>query len=228
VIERNAREVAKMTHCKVTGTWVAKTRPALANHVMADLVYDNLVLAGPPAVDDEARAFGRTIQKNLGLKPMRDPFLAELTELCPPRESEARVRKLTPEWQTHFGVDDYVEYTWHCPTARLYIARPVMRPARPGHMYPEWTFHALGGVPACIDPMIRSAARTVGASLIELLAKPKTLARAKAEFRQRTGGGIGGKKWLAPLLPKNTKPPSYFRWPEYVNTARGEDWWIPD
>ena len=228
VIERNAREVAKMTHCKVTGTWVAKTRPALANHVMADLVYNNLVLAGPPAVDEEARAFGRAIQKNLGIKPMRDPFLAELTELCPPRESEARVRKLTPEWQTHFGVDDYVEYTWHCPTARLYIARPVMRPAHPGQMYPEWTFHALGGVPACIDPMIRSAARTVGASLIELLAKPKTLARAKAEFRQRTGGGINGKKWLAPLLPKNTKPPSYFRWPEYVNTARGEDWWIPD
>ena len=22
-------------------------------------------------------------------------------------------------------------------------------------------------------------------------------------------------------------PPIHFRWPEYVTTARGEDWWIP-
>ena len=43
-------------------------------------------------------------------------------------ESERAVRRLTPEWQTHYAVDDYVEYTWHCPTARLYVARPVLKP----------------------------------------------------------------------------------------------------
>ncbi len=228
VIERNAREVAKLTHCRVQGTWIAKTRPGLPNHAMADLVYRNLALAGPPAVGEEARAFGRKIQKTLGVKPMRDPFLADLTELCPPEEAERRVRKLTPEWQTHYAVDDYVEYTWHCPTARLYVSRPVMRPARAGQRYPDWTFNALGGVPACIDPMIRTAARAIGASLVELALDARALGAAKAEFKRRTGGGIGGKTWLAPLLPKGTKAPIDFRWPEYVTTARGEDWWIPD
>jgi aminobenzoyl-glutamate utilization protein B len=32
---------------------------------------------------------------------------------------------------------------------------------------------------------------------------------------------------MAPLLPKDFKAPIDFRWPEYVNTARGEEWWIP-
>ena len=45
-------------------------------------------------------------------------------------------------------------------------------------------------------------------------------------MRPRTGGGIGGTKWVAPLLPKDFAPP-VLRWPEYIQTARGEEWWIP-
>ena len=41
------------------------------------------------------------------------------------------------------------------------------------------------------------------------------------------GGGIGGSKWVAPLLPADFEPPIGFRWPEYVTTARGVEWWIP-
>ena len=52
--------------------------------------------------------------------------------------------------------------------------------------------------------------------------------RAKTdEFRQRTGGGIGGDKWVAPLLPKDFAPPIDLRWPEYIQTVRGEEWWLP-
>ena len=45
------------------------------------------------------------------------------------------------------------------------------------------------------------------------------------EFVARTGGGIGGANWLAPLC--DYEPPIHFRWPEYVTTPRGRDWWIP-
>ena len=47
------------------------------------------------------------------------------------------------------------------------------------------------------------------------------------EFEERTGGGVGGEKWVAPLLPSDFKPPVDLRWPEYINTVRGEEWWIP-
>ena len=51
--------------------------------------------------------------------------------------------------------------------------------------------------------------------------------QAQDEFGYRTGGGIGGAQWVAPLLPKDFKPPVDLRWPEYLQTSRGEEWWIP-
>jgi aminobenzoyl-glutamate utilization protein B len=32
---------------------------------------------------------------------------------------------------------------------------------------------------------------------------------------------------MAPLLPEDFAPPVDLRWPEYIRTARGEEWWIP-
>ena len=82
-------------------------------------------------------------------------------------------------------------------------------------------------VPAAIDPGIFVGAKTVAATMIDLLTRPDVLARATDEFRQRTGGGIGGDKWVAPLLPKDFAPPIDLRWPEYIQTVRGEEWWLP-
>ena len=47
------------------------------------------------------------------------------------------------------------------------------------------------------------------------------------EFAERTGGGVGGKKWVAPLLPEDFPPPIDLRWPGYIQTQRGAEWWIP-
>ena len=52
--------------------------------------------------------------------------------------------------------------------------------------------NALGGIRACIDPMILCASRTIGATMVDLLTRPDILEGAKAEFAERTGGGIGG------------------------------------
>ena len=71
------------------------------------------------------------------------------------------------------------------------------------------------------------AAKTIAATLVDLLTDEALLSAAKAEFVERTGGGIGGTRWQAPLLPEDFKVPHDFRWPEYISTARGEEWWIP-
>ena len=96
-----------------------------------------------------------------------------------------------------------------------------------GYQYPNWAWNAMGGYPATIDPTIVTAARTIGASLVEMLSNPKVIEAARTEFNERTGGGIGGSRWVAPLLPKDFAAPIRFRWPEYVATPRGEEWWIP-
>ena len=99
--------------------------------------------------------------------------------------------------------------------------------APPGYRYPAWVANALGGIPATIDPSVRVAAKTIGATLVDLLGDGELLAAAQAEFRERTGGGIGGEEWEPPMLPADFRVPHDLRWPEYVTTARGEEWWIP-
>jgi aminobenzoyl-glutamate utilization protein B len=110
---------------------------------------------------------------------------------------------------------------------RLLAGRPRLRPPTPGYAYPNWAYNALGGLPAAVDPGLFVAAKTMALTLVDLAADPAVLAAAQAEFRDRTGGGIGGANWVGPLLPPDFVPPVDLRWPEYVTTARGEEWCIP-
>ena len=227
VLERNAEHAAAAAHCSVRGEWVTKTRVGLPNHAIAELVYRNLELTGPPSFGGAAKRFAREIQNNLGLKPMNDPFEPAMSRLHPPREAEAELRQALPPWQANFTSDDYVEYTWHAPTARLYIGRAKLAAPEPGYRYPAWAWNALGGYPSAIDPTIFAAARCVAASLVDLLTDPSAIERATDEFHARTGGGRAGKNWVAPLLPKDFRAPVHFPWPEYVTTSRGTEWCLP-
>jgi aminobenzoyl-glutamate utilization protein B len=227
VLANNARHAAGATGCQVSVRWVTKTRVGLTNHAMADLTFRNMELLGPPRFGEEAREFARKIQANLNLKPMENPFLEDCERLMPPREYEARLRRALPEWQLNYTSDDYVDYTWHAPTVRLLTMRPRLRPPSDDYEYPAWADNALGGLPAAINPGIFLGAKTIAATFIDLLTKPELLEGARDEFEERTGGGIGGTKWVAPLLPKDFKPPVDLRWPEYIQTVRGAEWWIP-
>jgi aminobenzoyl-glutamate utilization protein B len=228
VLDNNAEHVARITHCGVRSAWVTKTRVGLPNHAIAETCWRNLELAGPPVWDEAARAFGRDIQRNLGFEPIADPILDTMQRLSPPRETEAMVRAQLPPWQLNYTSDDYVDYTWHTPTARLIVGRCTLKPPKPGYEYPAWAWNALGGYAPTIDPTIVVAAKTLAGATLDLLTRPEELARARAEFAERTGGGIGGSKWVAPLLPRDFAPPIHFRWPEYVTTPRGHEWWIPE
>lgn len=224
VLENNARHAAAVTNCIAHTRWVSKTRVGLTNHALAQATYDNLALVGPPVFNEEAREFARQIQRNLNIEPMDDPFTERCQELVTPREQEAWLRRGLPEWQKSFTSDDYVEYTWHAPSVRLYTGRPMMR--RP-HDWSHWAHNALNGVPAAIDPTWLVAGKTAGLTLVDLLTDAGLLAAAKSEFETRTGGGVGGDQWVAPLLPADFAPPVDLRWPEYVETTRGREWWLP-
>jgi aminobenzoyl-glutamate utilization protein B len=227
ILDNNAESVARITHTKLTKAWITKTRPGLANHALADLTYRNFEMVGPPVMPEAAKDFARACQKELGLEPMAEPFMPEIERLTDPREGEAKIRANLPAWQKNYTSDDYVEYTWHCPTVRLYVGRAMLRAPKPGYIYPDWPRNALGGVPAAIDPLHLTAARVIATTLVELASDGAALRRCQDEFRARTGGGIGGDKWMAPLLPRDFPPPVHYRWPEYVETVRGYEWTIP-
>jgi aminobenzoyl-glutamate utilization protein B len=224
VLANNARHAAGVSNCDVRVRWVTKTRVGLTNHVMADLAYRNLELVGPPRWGEEARRFARDIQQACGIAPMDDPFTETAQALTPPREEESQLRRSLPEWQKNFTSDDYVEYTWHAPTVRLHTAKPVLR--EPGG-WEHWANNALNGLPAAIDPTWITAARTAANTIIDLVSRPEVLAAAKEEFDQRTGGGTGGRDWVGPLLDRDFVAPVDLPWPEYVETPRGRDWYLP-
>jgi aminobenzoyl-glutamate utilization protein B len=227
VLENNAKAAAAASGCEAYVQWVTKTRVGLANNALADLTYRNMELVGAPTYSDEAKEFGREIQRNLGLEPMEEPFGETYGQLTPPQEYEAATRALLPAWQKNFTSDDYVDYTWHAPTVRIYTGRPMLRSPHHGYEYPAWAYNALGGRPEVVDPGMVLAGKTIAGTIMDLIEHPEELARAKAEFDERTGGGVGGSKWVAPLLPADFFPPIDLRWPEYITTERGEEWWLP-
>jgi aminobenzoyl-glutamate utilization protein B len=227
VLDRNADHVAAMTHCTVTKAWITRTRAGLPNRAMAEVTFRNFEKLGAPEWSEEAKVFARELQTSLGLEPMPEPFFEGLTKLTAPWEAEKAFRAQLPAWQLNYAADDYVDYTWHAPTVRLYVGRPTLQAPKPGYRYPEWVRHAMGGVPACIDPMWSKASAVIATTLIDLMSDPSLLEKAQAEFRERTGGGVGGAKWVAPLLPADFKAPIDYRWPEYVDTPRGREWTVP-
>ena len=224
-LDRNAAAAAAMTGCRWERHWVCKSRPGLANHAMADLVWGALQQAGPPVWDDAAKAVARQVQEAAGVAPMAEPFLDACTRLIPPQEAEAILRRDLPPSQANSTSDDYTDMTWHAPTARFYIARPALALPAGAAPYPAWVMNALGGIPATIDPMVQTAARVLALSALRLLEDEGARKAAMAEFEARTGGGVGGAGWVAPLCDYD--PPIHFRWPEYITTPRGRDWWIP-
>jgi aminobenzoyl-glutamate utilization protein B len=219
-----ARNAARATACRASLRWVSKTRPGLANSTLTDAVMANLRSVGPPVFPEEARAFARLIQHDMGIPESDDPFLASTQTIQDPDEHEDGWRRVMAPWQEYFTWDDYTEYTWHAPTARLFTGKPVLAAAP---SWSHWSGYALNQIPAAIDPTWIVGGKVLSATLIDLLTSPDLLRRATEEFEERTGGGRGGSRWLAPLLPANAQPPHDLRWPEYVTTARGEEWCIP-
>ncbi len=227
VLANNAKSAAQASGCEAYVQWVTKTRVGLANNALADLTYRNMELFGPPSYDEEAKEFCREIQRNLGLEPMENPIPEVYTRLTTPQQYEADTRSLLPSWQKNFTSDDYVDYTWHAPTVRLFTGRPMLAAPEPGYHYPNWAYLALGGIAGLIDPGMLLASKTIAATALDLLTMPDELAKTKTEFDERTGGGVGGSNWVAPLLPEDFFPPIDLRWPEYISTPRGEEWWLP-
>ena len=219
VLDANAGHAAAVAHCELETRWVARSRPGVTNHVLADVTYRNLERVGPPRYGDEAIAVALEIQQGLGLEPMEQPFLAACETLIAPRDAEARLRESMPAWQRNWTSDDYVEMTWYAPTVRLYIARPMLA----GGPYPSWVANALGGIPATIDPTVECAARTIAGTLVDLLEQPQLLEAARAEWVERTTG----EHRIEPLLPVGFEPPLDYPWPEWVSTERGTGWVNP-
>lgn len=221
VLDRNASHAAAMAHCRVEEAWVARSRPGLTNHALAQALYDNLAEVGAPRYGDDAIAVAREIQRGLGLEPMERPYLDECERLISPQDAEAALREHLAPWQRNWTSDDYVEMTHYAPTVRFYVARPALKQAPGEGAYPAWVMNALGGIPAAIDPTIVVAGKTVAGTFLDVLLDAGLRDRAAGEFERRADEAGG-----PPLLPADFTAPVDLTWPEYVADANGARSWL--
>jgi aminobenzoyl-glutamate utilization protein B len=205
IIDRCAEGAALVADLKVEPRVLTAVRTGLPNTVMKDVMWKNLNEIGAPDYTEEDNVFAREIQKNMGLKPIDEPLY---TEIVPPEKA----------YGDFHPADDVNEFTWHCPTARLYVSK-ALNPI-PGVRYPRWASSALCGM-GVTHRMGMCAAQVMAVSAIDVIESPKTLKDAWAEFKER-------KKVHdePPLLPEGLKPPVELRWPEWVDRP-GSEWWIP-
>ncbi|MCW1951389.1 MAG: amidohydrolase [Octadecabacter sp.] len=211
-----AESVAAQTGCRVERHWVCKSRPGLANHAMASMVWEQIQHVGAPVWGADAKKLMRQVQENCGVAPDEDPILPACETLISPQDAEAILRESLPPNQRNSTSDDYTDMTWHAPTARFYIARPALK----GGPYPAWAMNALGGMAQTIDPMVQVAAKVLACSALRLLEDETVRKGAQTEFTRRKA-----EQDIAPLC--DYPSPHGFKWPEYVETVRGRGWHIP-
>src|SRR5699024_4911893 len=168
VLDRNAEHAAAIAHCEVEDRWIARSRPGRTNHVMAEVLYENLAAVGAPQYGPEAVAVAQDIQRNLGMTPSDKPFLSETEQLIEQVEAERQLRESMPGWQRNWTSDDYVEMSHYAPLVRFYVSRPALKSAPGVGPYPSWVMNALGGIPETIAPTIQVAGKTVASTFLEL------------------------------------------------------------
>jgi aminobenzoyl-glutamate utilization protein B len=203
VIERCAQAAALAADCNVEPRLITAVRTGLPNTTMTNLVLANLMTHGPNRYTEEDKAFAREIQRNLSQNETEQPYDVTIVE---PEKA----------YGAFHPADDVNEFTWHAPTARLYVSKAMGR----GFRYPRWVESALCGMGAT-HRMGETAAKVLATSAVDLIKKPETLEAAKTEFDRRRA-----EHWEKPLIPTGLKPPVSQRWPEWVDRP-GSEWWIP-
>jgi aminobenzoyl-glutamate utilization protein B len=202
-IERCAQGAAVAADCNVEPRLLTAVRTGLPNKTLTDIVLANLKAHGSNRYTEEDKAFAREIQRSLGHKETEQPYDVSIIE---PEKA----------YGAFHPADDVNEFTWHAPTARLYVSKAMTR----GFRYPRWVESALCGVGAT-HRMGETAAKVLATSAFDLLNKPEVLEAAKTEFNERKS-----EHWEKPLIPAGVKPPISLRWPEWVSRP-GSEWWIP-
>lgn len=205
IVEKCAEAAALVAGCTWEGRLVTAVRTGLPNRALTELVMRNLRMLGAPTHTEKDKEFAREIQRNLGLEPMVEPFDETITE---------------PEhaYDSFHPADDVNEFTWHAPTARLYVSKalaPVL-----GFRYPRWVESALCGTGAT-HRMGETAAKVLSCTAVELLREPRLIEEAKREFDNRRKAHRED-----PIVPLGVRPPIDLRWPEWIDRP-GSEWWIP-
>lgn len=149
----------------------------------SEIMQKNLELVGPPKFSSEDYEYARAVQRSLGIEEYG---------------IYDKIRPLTPPRGGGFGGGgtDVAEVSWNAPVLRLNVA--TNPPGSPGH---SWAIVCTGRHSIGHKGML-VAAKTLAATILDLMTQPELIARVQAEWKEVTRG----KPYRSPLPPDAVPP----------------------
>ena len=172
-MRKAADGAALATETRAKVTILASDRDPISNQVLGRLMQKEMERVGAPKWDARDEAFARAVQKEVGVA------------------EEGLAKEIVPFGPMHGNTasSDIGEVSAVAPLAELYVA------ARPlGTAAHHWATTSCSLHPIGVKGM-ETAAKILGASLVDLLADPGLVQAARAEFAKATAG----KPWQSPL-----------------------------
>jgi len=171
----------------------------LTNRVLSELVVSNMREIGAPKYTEEEQRFAKQIAKTItpemkrgSLRKSKRPGWEKLIDV----DLDQSIPDAWNEGEVSPGSTDVSDVSWKAPTMEFGTATFVL--GTPGH---SWQNTAQSGMGIGHKSLL-FAAKTISASVIDLLTKPELLKKAKDEFEQR----LAGRVYKSPLPPE-VKPP---------------------
>lgn len=184
-VDKIAQGAALMTETQVSRQQIDGTANTLSNHVLEQLLYENLCQAPLPEYDPEELAFARAlkatfaVEKLPGQRTDEDPTLGAFVAQKTHMGADALNNFILPYAPSrHFspGSTDVGDVSWLTPTAQFTAATWVS--GAPGH---SWQNVAIGKHSIAHKGMLLAAKVLAGAAA-DLMETPALLQKARAEF----------------------------------------------
>lgn len=192
-----ARGAALMTGTSFEIEFLAACYNLLPNAVMEEVLFEALEAVGPPAFDDADRAFAAKLAESI---PPEQKAEALRNAKAPPDLFDAvlheRVDRPFDPGRLMHGSTEVADVSWVTPTGQITTACVPL--GAPGHSW-QWTASVGSSVGA---KGMLTATKAMALAGLRLITDRDALARARAEFRERTRDG----GYKSPL-PEGARPP---------------------
>jgi len=194
-----ARGAAIMTGTTHKVEFIKGVYNELPNRALSELVVSNMREIGAPKYTEEEQHFAKEIAKTItpemkraSLRKSKRPGWEKLMDT----DLDQSIPDAWNEGEVSPGSTDVSDVSWKAPTMEFGTATFVL--GTPGH---SWQNTAQSGTGIGHKSLV-FAAKTISASVIDLLAKPELLKKVRDEFERKLAGRI----YKSPLPPE-VKPP---------------------
>ena len=195
-VRKIADGAALMTETTVATAVVSAVSNLLGNAPLERAMHDNFQRLGPPEFDDADRDFARGIQATLSEADIASAHRRHGLKVEPGKVLCDLIVPLENRGTGGVGSTDVGDVSWAVPTVQARGATCAI-----GTPFHSWQLTAQGKSPAAHKGMLH-VAKVMAGTAVDAIRDPGLVARAKEEFRERTGG----KPYRSPL-PEDAKPP---------------------